>query len=100
MQEFQSAAMRFGHTLVPPGVYRRYGGIKLSVYKFFSVDFTLVFNECVLLLITGIYSFRDAQCNFRLTSEVTGFSGHRALRTCNSYWNPQVRPNFTYTKHC
>ncbi len=23
VQEFQSAAMRFGHTLVPPGVYRR-----------------------------------------------------------------------------
>ena len=22
--EFQSAAMRFGHTMVPPGVYRRY----------------------------------------------------------------------------
>ena len=27
VQEFQSAAMRFGHTLVPPGVYRRYDGI-------------------------------------------------------------------------
>ena len=45
-------------------------------------------------VITGIYSFRDAQCNFRLTTEVTGFAGHRALRTCNSYWNPQVRSHF------
>ncbi len=24
VHEFQTAAMRFGHTLVPPGVYRRY----------------------------------------------------------------------------
>ncbi|XP_006818582.2 dual oxidase-like, partial [Saccoglossus kowalevskii] len=52
--EFQSAAMRFGHTLVPPGVYRR-----------------------------------NAQCEFRNTSLLTGASGYHGLRICNTYWNPQ-----------
>ncbi|CAH1797386.1 unnamed protein product [Owenia fusiformis] len=51
---FQSAAMRFGHTLVPPGVYRR-----------------------------------NKTCHFRYTTTMTGEEGHHALRTCNSYWNPQ-----------
>ena len=58
------------------------------------LQISLVFNECIPFVITGIHSFRDAQCNFRLTTEVTGFAGHRALRTCNSYWNPQVRSHF------
>ncbi|XP_022093825.1 dual oxidase 2-like isoform X3 [Acanthaster planci] len=59
--EFQSAAMRFGHTLVPPGVYRR-----------------------------------DAQCNFLNTSlessniPGTQFSPVHGVRTCNSFWNPQL----------
>ncbi|XP_013378732.1 dual oxidase 2-like isoform X2 [Lingula anatina] len=51
---FQSAAMRYGHTLVPPGVYRR-----------------------------------NQNCNFRNTSILTGTAHKAALRTCNTYWNPQ-----------
>jgi dual oxidase len=59
--EFQSAAMRFGHTLVPPGVYRR-----------------------------------DAQCNFLNTSIQSSniperdFKSVHGVRTCNSFWNPQL----------
>ncbi|ELU01203.1 hypothetical protein CAPTEDRAFT_159209 [Capitella teleta] len=52
---FQSAAMRFGHTLVPPAVYRR-----------------------------------NRNCVFRNTSDISGFSGHSALRTCNTFWNSPV----------
>lgn len=52
--EFQSAAMRFGHTLVPPGVFRR-----------------------------------TPDCKFYQTTEATHFKGQLALRTCNTYWNPQ-----------
>ncbi|XP_014663461.1 PREDICTED: dual oxidase 2-like [Priapulus caudatus] len=60
---FQSAAMRFGHTLVPPGVYRR-----------------------------------NSNCEFRVTTMKTGTqdaSGHKGLRTCNTFWNPQesIREN-------
>ena len=39
VQEFQSAAMRFGHTLVPPGVYRRYDGILIFVFNNVSIDY-------------------------------------------------------------
>ncbi|XP_038077765.1 dual oxidase 2-like isoform X2 [Patiria miniata] len=59
--EFQSAAMRFGHTLVPPGVYRR-----------------------------------DSKCNFLNTSMESSnipdnlFRSVHGVRTCNSFWNPQL----------
>ncbi|XP_062502786.1 dual oxidase-like isoform X1 [Corticium candelabrum] len=51
---FQSAAMRFGHTIVPPGVIRRH-----------------------------------KNCSIMYTTEATGAAGYVAVRTCNSYWNPQ-----------
>ncbi|KAK2164701.1 hypothetical protein LSH36_60g05053 [Paralvinella palmiformis] len=51
---FQSAAMRFGHTMVPPGVYRRN-------------------NDCI----------------YRKTTKRTHFEDKVAIRTCNSFWNPQ-----------
>jgi dual oxidase len=51
---FQSAAMRFGHTIVPPGVIRRH-----------------------------------KNCSIINTTEATGTPGKVAVRTCNSYWNPQ-----------
>ncbi|XP_033120692.1 dual oxidase-like isoform X2 [Anneissia japonica] len=61
-QVFQSAAMRFGHTLVPPGVIRR-----------------------------------TADCEYMKTSKHSSHhpnkeasSGNYGVRTCNSYWNPQV----------
>ncbi|XP_019635682.1 PREDICTED: dual oxidase 2-like [Branchiostoma belcheri] len=58
---FQSAAMRWGHTIVPPGVYRR------SRVK------------------------GDGTCDWRKTSMFTsphtnGYYFH-GVRTCNSYWN-------------
>ncbi len=57
--EFQSAAMRFGHTLVPPGVYRR-----------------------------------NADCVFHNTTLKSSLApnreGHYGVRTCNSFWNPQL----------
>ncbi|XP_078655544.1 dual oxidase 2-like isoform X2 [Branchiostoma floridae x Branchiostoma belcheri] len=58
---FQSAAMRWGHTIVPPGVYRR------SKVK------------------------GDGTCDWRKTSMFTsphtnGYYFH-GVRTCNSYWN-------------
>ncbi|XP_071952320.1 dual oxidase 1-like [Antedon mediterranea] len=59
---FQSAAMRFGHTLVPPGVIRRT-------------------TQCEYIKTTVHSSYhpnKDAK------------SGHHGIRTCNSYWNPQV----------
>ncbi|KAK3606272.1 hypothetical protein CHS0354_037948 [Potamilus streckersoni] len=54
--EFQSAAMRFGHTLVTPGTW-----------------------------------IRDKKCDFKkLQLNIPGSpSSVHALRTCNSYWNPQ-----------
>ncbi|XP_078589015.1 dual oxidase 2-like [Branchiostoma floridae x Branchiostoma japonicum] len=58
---FQSAAMRWGHTIVPPGVYRR----------------------------SRVRS--DGTCAWRsttaFTSPHTGGSYFHGLRTCNSYWN-------------
>jgi dual oxidase len=53
---FQSAAMRFGHTLVPPGVIRR-----------------------------------SKDCEIMYTKGKTQHEGEArpAVRTCNSYWNPQ-----------
>jgi len=51
--EFQ-IAMRYGETLVPPGIFRR-----------------------------------DAQCNFRRTTDATGSAGYIGLRLCNTYWNAQ-----------
>ena len=53
---FQSAAMRFGHTLVPPGVIRR-----------------------------------QKDCSIIQTTRKTDHEGvaRQAVRTCNSYWNPQ-----------
>merc|ERR1719354_788936 len=60
---FQSAAMRFGHTLVPPGVWRRS-----------KVD------------------PETKECKFFSTTLATSGGRHKlvdkpALRTCNSYWN-------------
>lgn len=66
---FQSAAMRFGHTLVPPGVFVREPMKDNSSCEFLPT----------------LYSH-------------SGQKGHSGagLRTCNSYWNPQdfIR-NFT-----
>ncbi|XP_077966931.1 dual oxidase 2-like [Styela clava] len=64
---FQSAAMRFGHTLVPPGVFRR-----------------------------TAYNPDTKTCEFLNTTRFTagdrhGFEekhvGNKGLRTCNTYWN-------------
>ncbi|XP_077863233.1 dual oxidase-like [Saccoglossus kowalevskii] len=57
---FQSAAMRIGHTLVPPGVFRR-----------------------------------NSSCDFRKTTIKSNLvpnyqGGHEGVRTCNSFWNPQL----------
>ncbi|XP_067938007.1 dual oxidase 2-like [Watersipora subatra] len=60
MHVFQSAAMRFGHTLVPPGVRRRRPMAKT--------------NE---------------ECDFVTNTAKTQEDGKMAVRTCNSYWNPQ-----------
>ncbi|XP_076805586.1 dual oxidase 2-like isoform X1 [Clavelina lepadiformis] len=64
---FQSAAMRWGHTLVPPGVYRRTG-----------------------------YNETSGTCEFLKTTRFTAGDRHDfvavhenkpGLRTCNTYWN-------------
>jgi dual oxidase len=64
---FQTSAMRFGHTLVPPGVYRR-----------------------------------SKNCTFYTTTKATDPNGaddgidgtdKLALRTCNTFWNPQEGVN-------
>eukprot|EP00181_Compsopogon_caeruleus_P004607 CAMPEP_0184686720 /NCGR_PEP_ID=MMETSP0312-20130426/23740_1 /TAXON_ID=31354 /ORGANISM="Compsopogon coeruleus, Strain SAG 36.94" /LENGTH=346 /DNA_ID=CAMNT_0027142135 /DNA_START=327 /DNA_END=1364 /DNA_ORIENTATION=+ len=56
-KEFQSAAMRFGHTMIVPGMYRR----------------------------------DPRACAFPNTTDQSGSvtGGYRAVRTCNSYFNPQ-----------
>jgi len=58
VHEFQTAAMRFGHTMIVPGMYRR----------------------------------DPKSCQFQSTTERSGGSqtGKLAVRTCNSYWNPQL----------
>ncbi|XP_030832129.1 dual oxidase 1 isoform X2 [Strongylocentrotus purpuratus] len=63
--EFQSAAMRFGHTLVPPGVMRRN-------------------EQCVFRTSTMKSSgFTEDQAEFDSSL------GNHGVRTCNSFWNPQ-----------
>ena len=32
---------------------------------------------------------RDANCEFHTSLNMTQFDDHRAVRTCNSYWNSQ-----------
>uniref|UniRef100_H2Z327 NAD(P)H oxidase (H2O2-forming) n=1 Tax=Ciona savignyi TaxID=51511 RepID=H2Z327_CIOSA len=64
---FQSAAMRIGHTLVPPGVFRR------SKYN----------TECTFINTTlktagERHAFQEAHVN------------KPGLRTCNTYWNSVV----------
>ncbi|KAL5006021.1 hypothetical protein ScPMuIL_017179 [Solemya velum] len=61
-QEFQSAAMRFGHTLVTPGLWVRDTADKSKCnWKSFSINVPGQSAESV-----------------------------HAIRLCNSYWNPQI----------
>ncbi|XP_063956076.1 dual oxidase 2-like isoform X4 [Lytechinus pictus] len=64
--EFQSAAMRFGHTLVPPGVMRRNEQCQFRTSTMDSSGFK-----------SGQDEFEQAQ-------------GNHGVRTCNSFWNPQI----------
>ena len=73
---FQSAAMRFGHTIVPPGVIRRY--VYMSIHR--TVFSTMLDNFVIC---------RYKNCTIIYTTEATGATGKVAVRTCNSYWNPQ-----------
>ncbi|XP_070541735.1 dual oxidase 2-like isoform X2 [Ptychodera flava] len=63
---FQSAAMRFGHTLVPPGVFRR--------------------NATCHFRATSIKSNNVP----RFTGETGDGRSIHGVRTCNSFWNPQT----------
>ncbi|XP_072030497.1 uncharacterized protein [Amphiura filiformis] len=58
--EFQAAAMRWGHTLVPAGVYRRN-------------------DQC---------QYMKTSTNSSYIPDGKG-AEHYGVRTCNSYWNPQ-----------
>lgn len=64
--EFQSAAMRFGHTLVPPGVMRRNEQCDFRTSTMKSSGFTEDQGQ----------RYDDAL-------------GNHGVRTCNSFWNPQ-----------
>lgn len=69
---FQSAAFRFGHTMIPPGLYRRY----FWRTKYFQVS---QFSQFC----------RDANCNFLKTP-----SGHDGIRLCASWWDAvEILPN-------
>jgi dual oxidase len=66
-QFFQTAAMRFGHTLVTPGAYMR--------------DYACA--KCKPI------SFPGRGLSINKTHEGTGV-GWGAVRTCNIFWRPQV----------
>ena len=63
-QFFQTAAMRFGHTLVTPGAYLR--------------DYACA--GCKAVPFPGLNPHTN----------ITGFNSTGAVRTCNIFWRPQV----------
>lgn len=84
--EFQSAAMRFGHTLVPPGVYRRWGNLKC--YQ--APGRALLLSACLLsvssLKVSDISmqvlrgdAFRVAVSTFTLTCKIFKSGMHFGL---------------------
>ncbi|XP_071487821.1 dual oxidase 2-like [Diadema antillarum] len=71
--EFQSAAMRFGHTLVPPGVMRRNSSCHFRTSTLRSSGLGDVTNPS-----------KDQQ---DLAADSVNNHG---VRTCNAFWNPQL----------
>lgn len=67
-QFFQTAAMRFGHTLVTPGAYMR--------------DYAC--GGCKPVGFYGKHKSPDFKPG-------TDFTSKKAVRTCNIFWRPQVR---------
>lgn len=76
-QLFQVAAMRFGHTLVPSGISAQQLYMFHFHYKIFS----------------GVQMRDYARNGCKQIPAVTTnkkTDSIKAIRTCNSYWNPQV----------
>ena len=69
-QFFQTAAMRFGHTLVTPGIYMR--------------DYACA--GCNQIPFDGIR--HDESVTYNLSSGAV--NSNRSVRTCNIFWRPQV----------
>lgn len=70
-QFFQTAAMRFGHTLVTPGGYIR--------------DYACA--ECKIVAFAGLGGHRGMHTQADQKSTNAGLG---AVRTCNIFWRPQV----------
>eukprot|EP00800_Vazella_pourtalesii_P008891 TRINITY_DN2278_c0_g1_i2.p1 TRINITY_DN2278_c0_g1~~TRINITY_DN2278_c0_g1_i2.p1 ORF type:complete len:1347 (-),score=312.94 TRINITY_DN2278_c0_g1_i2:157-4197(-) len=104
---FQSAAMRFGHTLVTPGIWRR---TKNDTTCYFGTPYSyLTFQEGSLQhngSYMGVSSWKDLVANGsnymsptswalfqkNLNPDLTNYeeSNLFALRTCNAFWNGPV----------
>jgi dual oxidase len=69
-QFFQTAAMRFGHTLVTPGGYIR--------------DYACA--GCQLVAFAGLGGHRGMHTD---KSETSNNAGYSAVRTCQVFWRPQ-----------
>jgi dual oxidase len=116
---FQSAAMRFGHTMVTPGIWRRIGGgdapcqfgptlspdaanFTNSYLRYITNDENAQFPNVSSLLAlcdsinSNMTELNDTLCESRHEGIKDGTyvvgdlgSGYFAPRTCNQYWNPQ-----------
>ena len=74
---FQSAAFRFGHTLIPPGMYRR-----------FDLPWQLFLS---FLHVTH----RDGACNFQRAPD-----GSPALRLCSSWCDHALPKRYSHNLFC
>lgn len=100
--EFQAAAIRFGITMAPPGVYMRYymvDALTVSVVFFVNCQWACC-DHCqkksdVPIILNGTrcigssFFCRNKTCHFRKLVNTDG-SSSPAMRLCNSFWKRQV----------
>jgi len=77
---FQSAAFRFGHTLIPPGIYQRGPGSTPRKTRTSKKRDVPVSQERT----RNVPKPQERTCNFLPTRD-----GSPALRLCSSWWNAQ-----------